>query len=110
MVGSMLGDNVLPESVQSRRRQVRSRLDSLREPIRQRRQNTVPGPDVVGRAEDAFTGLRNRAVSRDSVLERISDMRGNGNGGGNGSGDNSGSDSGSSNPDENSRSGNREMV
>ena len=70
-MAKMLGDNVLPDSVVSRRRQVRERVRDLRRPLRRFRESNVPGPDVVGSAEDKFTDLRNQVVSRDSVVERI---------------------------------------
>lgn len=89
----MLGDRLLPESVQSRRRQLRQRAQNLRDPIRNRRENLVPGPDVFGRAESTASDLRDRFVQRDGVVSRIrarrngNDNSGNGNSNGNGSGD-----------------------
>lgn len=93
MPGSMLGDNLLPDAVQSRRRQLRSRVEGLRQPIRQRRQNIVPGPDVVGRLEDTVTGLRNKAVDRDAVLARIRERRADSGGSGTSDGTQNTSDS-----------------
>ena len=71
MVGRMLGENILPESVNERRRNLRSRVQSLREPIRNRRESLVPGPDVIGRAESRAMDLRDRVLSREGVLSRI---------------------------------------
>lgn len=90
----MLGENLLPESVNRRRRQVRARVRDLRDPIRERRADLVPGPDVIGRAEESVLSLRDRVVNRDGLIERIRERR-NGNSGGGGS-DTSGS-SGNSN-------------
>lgn len=70
----LLGDRVLPESVQSRRRQLRTRLQDLRQPIRQRRTD-LPTPDIIGTAETQITRLRDRFVTRESVLERIQERR-----------------------------------
>ena len=97
----MLGEKFLPESVQERRRQVRERAMSLREPVRNFREQNVPGPDILGRVESRVTSLRDRAVSRDSVLERIR-MRRSGDGG---SGDSGNSGSGNSSGDSNNNSG-----
>lgn len=67
----MLGEGFLPESVQSQRNKLRNRLQDMREPIRSRRQSLVPGPDVIGKAESTFMDLRDRVVSRTTVLDRI---------------------------------------
>lgn len=67
----LLGDNLLPDSVVSRRRQFRERVSDLRQPVRQFRERNVPGPDLVGTAEEQLTSLRNSIISRDSVLNRI---------------------------------------
>lgn len=67
----MLGDRFLPESVQGTRRRVRNRLQDLRQPIRRRREDLVPGPDLVGQAESRFRDFRDRFVSRDGLLARM---------------------------------------
>lgn len=72
----LLGDNLLPDSVVSRRRQVRQKISDLRQPIRQFRERNVPGPDLVGSAEEQFMNLRNKLVSRDSVMSRIRSRNG----------------------------------
>lgn len=84
----LLGDRLLPESVVSRRSQFRDRVRELRRPVRRFRENTVPGPDIIGSAEQRLTDVRNRLVSRQSVLDRIQARRGGGGGGGNGGGSN----------------------
>lgn len=99
----MLGDAVLPEQIQSSRRRLRNRLSDLRQPVRQFREENVPGPNVVGNLESRFSDLRDRFVSRTTVLERIRSQRngdgmtGDGQGqqqdGGTGSGSGSGSGS-----------------
>lgn len=71
----MLGDRVLPEAVQSQRRKLRSRLQSVREPVRSFREQNIPGPDVVGTVENQVTDLRSKVVSRDSVIGRVKEMR-----------------------------------
>lgn len=77
----MLGERFLPESVTQRRRSLRNRVQDLREPIRQFREQNVPGPDLIGRAESSIMGLRNRFVERDSVLSGIMARRSGGGGG-----------------------------
>lgn len=77
---------MLPDSVVSRRSQFRERLMELRQPVRQFRERNVPGPDIVGSAEDRITDLRNRIMSRDSVISRIRARRGGGSSDGSGSG------------------------
>lgn len=67
----MLGERVLPEQVNNARRRVRARVSDIREPIRQRRQQLVPGPDLIGRTESMFRDLRDRFVSREGLLSRI---------------------------------------
>lgn len=67
----MLGDRLLPESVQSARRRARNRVQDVREPIRQRREQLVPGPDIIGMTESRVSDLRDRFVNRTTVLERI---------------------------------------
>lgn len=74
--GRLIGDRVLPESVTSRRRQFRSRLQELREPIRSRREDLVPGPDIIGRLESSVVNLRDRFTSREGLLSRIRAQRG----------------------------------
>lgn len=93
----MLGDRVLPESVQARRRQVRQRVNSLREPVRSFREEKIPGPDVVGKTERQLSSLRDRFVSRDAVVERVRQIRSDSSSDGSGSGSGSGNGSGSSN-------------
>lgn len=73
--GDMALQSVLPDSVNQRRRQVRQRLQGLREPIRSRREQLVPGPDVVGAAEERFANLRSQVTRRDSILQRIRQRR-----------------------------------
>jgi len=96
----LIGDRFVPESVQSRRRSVRSRLNEIREPIRSRREDLVPGPDLVGTAERQVSDLRDSFVSRDSIVASLREMvdggDGDGEGSGNGNGESS-SNSGSSN-------------
>lgn len=103
----MLGDAVLPEQVQSRRRSLRNRVSNLRQPIRDFRQQNVPGPDVLGTVESNLSDLRDRFVSRTTALERVRQRRNgsggeqqnqNGNGNGSGSGSSGGSSSESSRP------------
>lgn len=78
MAGRMFGENLLPESVNERRRNLRSRVQGLREPIRSRRENLVPGPDVIGRAESRVADLRDRVLEREGVLSRIRARRADG--------------------------------
>lgn len=73
--GRLIGDRVLPESVTSRRRQLRSRLRELRDPIRTRREDLVPGPDIIGMVESNLMNLRDRFTSRDGLLSRIRAQR-----------------------------------
>lgn len=74
-MAQLVGDRFLPEQVASARQRVRSRLSELREPIRSRREQLVPGPDIIGRVEDQFSSLRSRFVSRTSLMERIRSQR-----------------------------------
>ena len=74
----MIGEGFLPESIQSQRNRLRNRLNDLREPIRSRREQLVPGPDLVGRAESTFRNLRDRVVSRTTIMQRIRERRANG--------------------------------
>lgn len=90
-MAQLLGDRILPEQVVSARRRIRSRVSDLREPIRARREDLVPGPDVIGRIEENISQMRTQFVRRDSLLDRIrSRQNGNGQGSGSGSGNNSG--------------------
>lgn len=73
-MAQMLGDRLLPEAVQVQRRKVRNKITDLREPIRERRQDLVPGPDVIGSIEENVSDLRSRFVSRDTLLKRVKDM------------------------------------
>lgn len=91
----LLGDRVLPESIRQRRQSLRSRVQDLRQPIRQRRENLSP-VNVVGMVESNVRDLRDRIVSRTDVLTRIRDRRG-GSSGGSGSNSGSGSNGSSSN-------------
>jgi len=90
----LIGDNMLPDSVVSRRRQVRERIRDLRQPVRRFRESNVPGPDVVESAENELTSLRNRIISRDTVVDRIRARRASSSGTGSSSDDtsNGGSD------------------
>lgn len=72
----MLGEGVLPESVNDARRRVRSRVRSVREPVRQSRQDLVPGPDLIGRAESRFQSVRDRFVNRDGLISRVRNQQG----------------------------------
>ena len=67
----MLGESILPETVNDARRRVRNRVSSVRQPLRRSRQDLVPGPDIIGRAESNFNDLRNRVVNRDGLIERV---------------------------------------
>lgn len=71
----LLGDKVLPEAVQSRRRSVRMKVEDLREPVRQRRERYVPGPDLIGNLESSFFSARRSFVTRDTLLTRIKARR-----------------------------------
>lgn len=70
----LLGDRFVPESVQSRRRSIRSRVNSLRDPIRSRRAEFVPGPDLIGTAERQISDLRDSFVARDSAIASLREM------------------------------------
>lgn len=73
-----LGDRLLPESLMERRQNLRSNLRSrvqeIRRPIRQRREQLSP-VDIVGMVESNARDLRDRIVSRTDVLARIRDRR-----------------------------------
>lgn len=91
----MLGENFLPESVMQRRRQVRDRLQSLRQPIKSTRES-LPGPNVIGQVENSAKSFRDKFVSRQNVLSRIKNMRSqSGSSGGNSGGSSGGSSRGS---------------
>lgn len=106
----LLGDNLLPEAVMSQRRSMRTRLRNLRDPVRQFRENTIPGPNVLGQLEDRVIQMRDRFVTREMALSRLQDLRGGGGGmmnrGGN-SGSNSGGGSGSGSSSSPNGSGSR---
>lgn len=72
--GELLGERMLPEAVNQRRRSLRNTLQDFREPIRTRREQLVPGPDVVGLTEERVTNLRQRVMTREGVLSRIRDV------------------------------------
>lgn len=74
-MAQLLGDRFLPESVVSMRRRVRSRVSDLREPLRSRREDLVPGPDIIGMVEENVSQARSRFVSRASLLERVRDRQ-----------------------------------
>lgn len=73
-MSTLLGDRFVPESLQSRRRSVRRRLRDIREPVRSRREDMVPGPDLIGTAERQVSDLRNSFVNRDSVIVSLRGM------------------------------------
>lgn len=77
----LLGDKVMPEAVQSRRRTLRSKLRNARRPIKQTRQDLVPGPDILGRLENSVMNVRDRFITRDSVVGRIKERQGDATGG-----------------------------
>lgn len=89
--GDMALQNVLPESVNERRMRLRQRFQSLREPIRSRREQLVPGPDLVGSVEERLMQARSQVMQRDNILQRIRQRRdGGGSGGSGGDNNNSG--------------------
>jgi hypothetical protein len=71
----MLGEKLLPNSINTQRRRVRERVMDLREPIRQRRIELVPGPNVVEEVESRLRATRDSFVSRDSIMNRIEELR-----------------------------------
>lgn len=99
----MLGEKLLPEAVQSRRRMLRERLMDVRDPVRRRRQEMVPGPDIIGTAERNLAQMRNKVVNRDGVLPRLR-------GGSGGGGPSSGSSSNSSNSGSSSSNSTTQMT
>ena len=70
----MLGDNLLPQSVQDSRRQIRSRLQDLRQPVKNARES-IPGHDLIGKAENQFSSIRDQFLSRKTLMERIQELR-----------------------------------
>lgn len=105
----MLGNRVLPDSVQSQRRRLRSRLRDIREPIRRRRQNLVPGPDLIGSAESRLMDLRSRAMQRDGFVDMMKNARSDSSGSGSSGGGSSGSET-SNERNRGSSSGNEVKV
>lgn len=90
---ALLGENILPEVVNSQRRSMRDRLRNLRDPVQSFRINSVPGPNIVGDLEDRFVEARDSFVTQDNILSRLQDIRGDSmtaNNGNNGSSDESG--------------------
>lgn len=73
-MSTLLGDRFVPESLQSRRRSMRRRLRDVREPVRSRREDMVPGPDLIGTAERQVSDLRNSFVNRGSVVGSLREM------------------------------------
>lgn len=71
MANDLIGEEALPDSVQSRRESLRSKVSELREPIRRRRESSLPGPDLIGRGEEAIMDARDRVTSRDSPIGSI---------------------------------------
>lgn len=69
----LIGDNRLPSSVQRKRRRMREKVNDLREPIREKRESYVPGPDVIGSVESRASSLRDKFVTSDSLVSRIRD-------------------------------------
>lgn len=106
-MAQLLGDRVLPESVVSARRRMRARFSDLREPLRSRREELVPGPDVIGRLEGSVSDLRTRFVRRDGLIERIREQRGDM---ASGNGDSSGGGGDSSGDSPTSRSGRGDQM
>lgn len=88
-MADMLGGRVLPEMLNEQRRKLRSRLRDVRQPIRERREQSVPGPDVVGGAEEKLSDARQRLLDRDLPTDALPSIRGD-------DSDDSGSDGGSS--------------
>lgn len=89
----MLGEKVLPESVQQRRRKLRTRVMDLREPVRSRREDLIPGPDLIGKTENQARSIRSRIVGDTNLVDKIRGRRANNPNGSSGS---SSSSSGSS--------------
>lgn len=74
-LADMLGNRILPNSVVSARRRVRERLSEVRRPVRQFREDNVPGPDVIGNVEAQLTELRDNFMQRESVVSSIRERR-----------------------------------
>jgi len=72
----LLGEDALPEQVNSARRTVRRRASSLREPIRSTREDLVPGPDVIGSLESRAMGLRSKLTSAGNMQSVLSEREG----------------------------------
>lgn len=70
-MANMVGEGILPESVNRRRRSLRQRVSSVREPLRSRRQSAVPGPDVIGRVEEQVRNVESRVSGREGIVDRI---------------------------------------
>lgn len=82
---------------------LRERLMDVRDPIRRRRRNMVPGPDIIGTAERNLTQMRNKVVNRQGLLPRLR-------GGDNSSGSSSDSGNSSQNSGSNSNSNTTQMT
>lgn len=74
-MADLLGNRLLPESLASKRRDLRNRLNEIRQPLRDFRTNMVPGPNVVEMTESQFMGLRNKVTERDSAMNTIARRR-----------------------------------
>lgn len=70
---ALLGDKILPDVIQERRESLRMRLQELRSPIREKRQQVVPGPDVIGEVEMKAIRSRDKLVNRDMSLSELTD-------------------------------------
>jgi hypothetical protein len=86
----LLGERLLPDSVNTKRRQVRSRLEEVRRPLKNKRKSLSP-VDVIGMTENNLADIRDRFVQRNSVVDRIRERRSDSSGG-----SDSGSDDGNS--------------
>jgi len=75
-MNKLLGDKFLPESVATRRRSVRQSLSSIRNPVRNFRESTVPGPDVIGMTEDKILDFRDSFTTRDGLVTKLREMTG----------------------------------
>lgn len=71
----LLGERLLPSEVNSRRRELRRRVNELRRPIKRQRRDIIPGPDVIQKLESAATDARNTVTTRETIMSRISSMR-----------------------------------
>jgi len=70
-MNDMLGNRLLPETVNEQRRKVRSRLRSLRRPIQERREQAVPGPDVIGGTEERLNSIKQRLSDGVAPTDRL---------------------------------------